>query len=339
MGAMLLLDLALRPVRTMGPEALPRAASHLGCDGIAVGPGGASRAELEDLLPQALAAGAPVRVLAAPLAEAPLPPHKRLPSLCSPDGDERHAAVKLVESSLELARTFDVRWLSLSLGPVPLSMKPAAFERAFARRAWREDDSDRFGSFTRPGETALAPEAFAERQARSAMLLDAARFSLERLTAGADRHGVVLALEIAATPWEFPGPREALAFQREFQGAPLGLVWDAGRLCVLTTLGLGQSAARLADLASAARIVRLNDAVGLEVGFLPGLGVPAPPILAAAAPPLSVPWVLAGRGDTTDAELAEAALACHREQARRTEEAQKARARASGPNGAGASSA
>lgn len=339
MRTMLLLDLALRPVRTMGPQALPRAAAELGCEGIAVGPGGASRGELEALLPEALVAGAPVRVLAAPLAEAPLPPHKRLPSLCSQDEDERDAAVKLVESSLELARTFDVRWVTLSLGPVPLSLKASAFERAFGRRAWREDEADRLGSFAQAAETALAGEAFAERQARSAMLLDAARFSLERLTEGADRHGVVLALEVAATPWEFPGPREALAFQEEYRGAPLGLVWDVGRLCVLATLGLGQSASRLADLASAARIVRLNDAVGLEVGFLPGLGVPAPPILAAATPPVSVPWVVAGRRDTTDAELAEGTLACRRELARRTEEDEKARARTTGSNGASGSSA
>ena len=329
---MLLLDLALRPVRAMGPQALPRMASQLGCEGIAVGPDGASRGELEALIPEALAAGAPVRVLAAPLAEAPLPPHKRLPSLCSEDADERRAAVKLVESGLELAGTFDIRWVTLSLGAVALAPKPAAFERAFARRAWREEGG--FGSFTKPEETALAPEAFAERQARSAMLLDAARFSLERLADGADRHGVVLALEVAATPWGFPGPREALTLRQEYQGAPLGLVWDSGRLSVLATLGLGQSPARLAELAAATRLVRLNDAVGLQVGFLPGLGVPAPaPVTSAPFPP-SVPWVLTGRSDTTDVELAEATLASRQEQNRRTEEAQKARAGASVPSGA-----
>jgi hypothetical protein len=157
------------------------------------------------------------------------------------------------------------------------------------------------------------------------MLLDAARFSLERLADGADRHGVVLALEVAATPWGFPGPREALALRQEYQGAPLGLVWDSGRLSVLATLGLDQSPARLAELAAATRLVRLNDAVGLQVGFLPGLGVPVPGPVASAPFPPSVPWVLAGRSDTTDIELAEATLTVRQEQSRRADEAEKAR--------------
>jgi len=325
---MLLLDLGLRPVRTFGPDAVSRLAAQLGVEGIAVGPETATLGELEALLPAAFQAGAPVHVLPAPTPATPLAPHKRLPSLCGEDGDERAAALALVETLAEQARTFSIGRVTLSLGFVPLAVTPASFRRAFDRRTWRDEGG--FGVAPSP-DTALGPEAFAERQGRSPRLLDAARFSLEKLVDLGERHGLTFLLEVAGTPWGFPGPREALTLLGEFRGSPLALVWDPARLSVLHTLGLGQSPTRLAELAARAGLVRFHDAVGVEVGYLPGLGGPLPAPLAALAPPVAVPWVVAGRPDTTEVELAEAVATLRRENAAAVEREEGRRAAAATP--------
>jgi len=333
---MLLLDLGLRPVRTFGPDAVSRLATQLGVEGIAVGPDTVTLGELEALLPAAFQAGAPVQALAAPTPAATLPTHKRLPSLCADDADERAGALALVGTLAEQARTFAIGRVTLSLGFVPLAVAPAAFRRAFDRRAWREEAG--FGFAPSP-DAALGSDAFAERQGRSSRLLDAARFSLEKLVDLADRHGLTFLLEVAGTPWEFPGPREALTLLGEFHGSPLALVWDPARLAVLHTLGLGQTPTRLAELAARAGLARFHDAVGVEVGYLPGLGVPLTGALAAIAPPVAVPWVVAGRSDTTEAELAEAIVALRREKTAAVEREEARRAAAATPVKPGETSA
>ena len=102
-----------------------------------------------------------------------------------------------------------------------------------------------------------------------------------------------------------PSPREAREFLDAFAGAPLGLVWDPGRLSVLATLGLAISDDRLRALAEAAVLAIENDAVGIDAGYLPGLGERDERV-AALAPPASVPRIVTGAADATDAEIAAA---------------------------------
>jgi hypothetical protein len=121
----------------------------------------------------------------------------------------------------------------------------------------------------------------------------------------AERTGVMLALPVGATPWQLPSPREARLLVDAFAGAPVGLVWDPGRLSVLAAIGLAISDDRLRALAEAAVLVMENDAVGLEAGLLPGLGERDARVAAVAAP-MSVPRVVSGRADSTDTEVAAA---------------------------------
>jgi hypothetical protein len=188
-----------------------------------------------------------------------------------------------------------MRLAVLDFGEVTLSVRPGELARAFARREM--DDGE-------PGERALAA-ALAERRARAEALGDACRWSLERLVRAAERAGMTLALPIAATPWQLPSPREAGLLVDAFAGAPLGLVWDPGRLSVLAALGLAISDDRLRALASGAVLAIENDAVGIEAGYLPGLGERDPRVAALAAGE-TVPHIVTGRPDATDIEIAAA---------------------------------
>ena len=139
-------------------------------------------------------------------------------------------------------------------------------------------------------------------------MLDACGFALDRLVRIAERLSATLVLPVAATPWQAPSPREAGLLLDRFAGAPLGVVWDPGRLSVLAALGLAISDERLAALAAAAVLALENDAVGMQAGYLPGLGERDARV-AALRPPAGVARVIMGAPDATDAEVASAVAA------------------------------
>ena len=230
--------------------------------------------------------------------ERPLPAGRRLPRLSAHARDEREAAIALATRGLEAAATVAARFAVLDFGEVTLATRPGELDRAFARREMDEDE---------PGSLLLAA-AVAERRARGDELGDACRWSLERLVRGAERAGLTLALPVAATPWQVPSPREARELAEAFTGAPVGLVWDPGRLSVLAALGLAISDERLRALAGAAVLALDNDAVGIRAGFLPGLGERDARV-AALAPGASAPHIVTGGPVASDAEVAAAVRA------------------------------
>ena len=71
---------------------------------------------------------------------------------------------------------------------------------------------------------------------------------------------------------------------------------------MLAALGLAISDDRLRALAEAAVLALENDAVGIESGYLPGLGERDARVAALAAP-VSVPHIVTGRPDSTDGEV------------------------------------
>ena len=77
------------------------------------------------------------------------------------------------------------------------------------------------------------------------------------------------------------------------------------RLSLLAALDLPVADDRLKSLAAAAVVVIENDAVGIEAGYLPGLGERAGG-LAAFAPPASALRIVTGGPGSTDAEVASA---------------------------------
>jgi hypothetical protein len=246
------------------------------------------------LLSTALRLGLETPSLLLPLAERPLAAGKRVPRLAAPAADERAAALGLAEEALAIAATFGARIAEIDFGPVFLAATPLEFARHFARRAFA------------PGEpgAAVLERALAERRALAPLLLDACRWSLERLVRAAERAGARLAIRVGATPWQAPTPRE-LGELRDTFGGIVAPAWDPGRLSVLATLGLPASDARLKALAEAAALAVENDAVGLVPGYLPGLAERAG-ALSGITPPPSVPRVVLGPRDSTDAETTEA---------------------------------
>jgi len=292
----ILLGTEQRPGGDPSPEALVRAAGDAGFEGLGLAPW-STRAQLLELVAAGAAGGLAVPAAASPLLEAfPLPPGKRLPFLASEtDPEERLAAVELFGASVKAAVPLGVSLFTVNLGDVVLGVLPAEVARRFKRRELDEDE---------PGARALAA-AFAERRARSPRILDACRFALDRMVALAERANATIALEVSGGPWGTPTPREAATLLDEYREAPLGVVWDDARIQVLWTLGVAPVRERAEALAAATRLRRANDAVGLDVGFLPGQGDADAEVTAALPPPrdADLPVVVSGRFDSTPDEL------------------------------------
>jgi len=284
---MILLASDLRPPRAGGEDPLLRLAADAGADGIHLG-GGCDLELVGRVATSAIRVGVGVASLALPLPERPLSAGRRLPRLSAHARDEREAAIALALEGLDAAAPVGARLALLDFGEVPLTVRPGELARAFARGEMDEDE---------PGERVLAA-AVAERRSLGDALGDACRWSLERLLRAAERAGVTLALPIGATPWQVPSPREAGLLGDGFAGAPLGLVWDPGRLSVLAALGLAISDA----LAHEAKAMVENDAVGIEAGYLSGLGERNARVAAHAAP-VSVPRIVTGGPGATDDEV------------------------------------
>ncbi len=293
---MVVLSTELRPPRAVGPDRIVRLAAETGAGGLALGADG----DLEtisagSLVGSAIRLGLEVPVLALPLPERPLPRGRRLPRLGAPAADERTAAIALAERGLEVGASFGVRAVLVDFGPVALAASAGDYARAFARREVDEED---------PGGKLLA-DALAERRSRGAEISDACRWALERLLGVAGRRGVAVALVLGVAPWQAPSPREAGDLVATFGGAALGVAWDPGRLSALSAHGLPIGDDRLAALAAAAIVAIENDAVGLDAGYLPGLGE-RDPRLAGHVPPAGVPRIVTGGPDSTDVEVAAA---------------------------------
>jgi len=285
----------LRPPRADGGEQITRLAAETGAAGIHLGGG----CDLEiltgaPLVGTALRLGLEIPTVALPLAERILPAGRRLPRLAALARDEREAAIALAAHGIAAAGSFGAQIAVVDFGPVALTADAAAFALAFARRAVASDD---------PGGELLAA-ALAERRALAPEILDACQWAFERLLRVADRAGLRLAVQVGVTPWQSLSPREAGSLRETF-GAALGVAWDPGRLSLLATLELPIGDDRLKSLAAAAAVVMENDAVGVEVGYLPGLGERAER-LAAFSPPASALRVVTGHPGSTDAEVATA---------------------------------
>jgi hypothetical protein len=284
----------LRPPRGGDDERLLRVALEIEAAGIHLG-GSCDLGLVAALAPLSMRLGAPVSSLALPLPERPLGAGRRMPRLAAHARDEREAAIALALRGLEAGTPVGARFAVLDFGEATLAVRAGEIARAFARREMDEDD---------PGGRRLAA-AVAERRARGDELGDACRWSLERLVRAAERAGVTLVLPVAATPWQLPSPREGRLLADAFAGAPVGLAWDPGRLSVLAALGLAISDDRLRALADGAVLAIDNDAVGVEAGFLPGLGERDARVAALAAP-ATAPHIVTGTPDATDMEIATA---------------------------------
>jgi hypothetical protein len=285
----------LRPVHLGGIDPLVRAAGDAGAAGIHLG-GGIVLGGLEAVIPAILRAGLAVPSISLPLPPRALAPRKRLPALAASDPEERGAAIALATEGLDATVAAGVRWALLDFGPVTLPISRAELGASFARRELG------------PREAGAADFLLARgiRKALAERLSDACRWSLERLARVAESRAVTLVVPAGGSLWEVPSAREALALVETFRGAPVGLAWEPGRLSAALALGLRLPAERLAAVAAASCAAFETDAVGLEAGYLPGLGerdeaLPARPEL-----PRDAPVVVSGFPDVTDAEIARA---------------------------------
>lgn len=283
-------------------RALVALAADAEFDGIALG-GHAALGDLPPLVTVATAARLTVPVVAAPLGEGRLVRGRRLPVLATlDDDDERRAALALFRRVVEAAVPLGIRLFTLNLGAAAAEaalapgLSAAAVARHFARRELEDDQAG-----VAPWERLLG-----RRRDWSGRAYDACRYALDRVAPLAEHHGVTVALEVGAGPWGLPTPREAGDLLVAYREAPLRFVWDDARMQALHALGLAPSSARLEALAAATVIRRAHQAVGIETGYLPGLGDPAPeaPALPATAEPEIT--IVMGRTDSSTDEAARA---------------------------------
>ena len=298
---MILCGSSLRPPAERGVDPIVRLCSEAGFAGIGIGRG-CVLPQASELLAAALRAGLSPGVLAAPLGERALGPGKRLPRLGAEAPDERAAAIALGRRCLELAGGVGMTVVALDFGPVALAAPLAAAARLFARRELGEQDDDADDVDDGP----LGP-ALRERRGRGRALSDACRWSLEGLSPDAERRGITLALELGPTPWTVPSPREALELLALFGGAAIGVAFDPGKLMAMRALRLPLSDGRIGALRAAAALVIENDAVGVDVGYLPGLGERDADLTKREGFAAKLPVVVVGPADTTDEEAAGAA--------------------------------
>jgi hypothetical protein len=288
-------------------DSLVRAAADAGAEGVHVG-AGVLLPDLAALAAVVLRAGLEVSAVALPLADRAPGPGKRLPHLGAADVDERASALDQAGKSMAAGAAMGVARAVLDLGPVALPVSRAEVARFFARRELDEDD---------PGAARLET-ALAARKASAPRLLDACHWSLERLCRAAEARGMTLLLPAGGSPWELPSPREALSLLEAFRGAPLALLWDPGRLSVVRALGLSLSDQGRQALSDAAGAALENDAVGLDAGYLPGLGDRGPGLTDAPQLPAGAPVIITGGRDATDAEVATAVARTRASYARAT---------------------
>ena len=290
---MILLGTELRPPGDRGRDQVVGLASDAGFDGLAMG-GWYRREEAIHLITLAAASRLAVPVAAAPLLERPLGPGKRLPFLASlEDPEERRAAAELVATTIAAASPLGIGTFTISLGDVGLGVAPERLARSFRRREMDEDE---------PGGEVLAA-ALAERRARSPGITDGCRAGLDLVIPAAERAGVTLAIELPAGPWGVPSPREAALLLDEYREAPVGVVWDQARMSVLRRLGVGPNLERAERLRAGTRLWRAGEAVGVEIGYLPGQGETADDAAAIPGTERAVPVVVTGRRDSTLEEV------------------------------------
>jgi hypothetical protein len=295
---MLICSSGLRPPGSVGEEAVVRLAIGAGCDAVLIGEG-CTLASAATLVTRVLHGGLRVAGVAGPLgadggAERG---RRRLPRLGAPDRDERSAAIELAAHAFALAGSVGAPLVVMHMGPLPLAVRPGELQRFFRRREL-DEGSD--------GEAALLA-ALGERRATVAAALDACRWSLDALVREGERRNVLLALELAAGPWGVPSPREGLELAADYDRARLGLVLDPARLSVMRRLGLAISTARHAALRKAAALLAANEAVGLDPGYLPGLGERDDDLATRAGVAAETPVLLVGHPDATDLEVIAAA--------------------------------
>ena len=293
---MLLLDTGLRNPGPDAPAALINGAERVGAAGIMLGSPWSLDA-LPPLVAAAAAHGMLVHAAMAPIAPTKLAPGKRLPYLCATDDrDEQLAALASVQTAIDTLGGIGAGTVLVDLGQIDLGISTADILRGFARREL--DD---------PSEGGPLGLAVTLRKERSLAVVDAVRWSLERVLRMAERASITVALRHAGLPWDAPTPRETTQLLDDFAGAPLGVAFAPGRWAVLGRIGLDPGQARLTALLERTVLVHATDAVGLSADLAPGLGEANVAIFHRLDSELTAPITLGGRPDTTVRELERAA--------------------------------
>jgi sugar phosphate isomerase/epimerase len=233
------------------PAAFAARAARLGFRDVALD-GSLEAGSFDVLVPAVLSSGLRVVAVEAPC---PRPSVRRPPALASSDREERRAAVRAFEATLDTAAQVDARLVIVQLGVLEIRHGWAETARAYAR-ATLDDE---------------AREKIVETRRRvSARALDLARFGLDPVLARAADAGVTVGLVNRSRWFEIPSATEVARLLADFAGGPLKPFYDPAAAHIRAALGLG--AGRPTVEIERAAGAYLVDAAGLRGGLPWGTG-------------------------------------------------------------------
>ena len=295
---MVFLSTDLRPPRGGTDDRLLRLAADTGAAGVHVA-AGCDLSIVPVFTVAAARLGLEARSIALPLPEQPLATGRRLPRLAAAAEDERDAAVALAVAGLEMGAASGARFALLDFGPRVAGgrARPTSRARSPVARLRPTRRSERRRS-------AAERARIGERRARAAEVLDACGFALDRLARVAERPSATLVLPVAADALAGAQPARGGAAAGQVRGRAAGRrLGSRTPVGALRRWGCAISDERLASLAAAAVLALENDAVGMQAGYLPGLGERDARV-AALRPPAGVARIVMGAPDATEAEVA-----------------------------------
>jgi sugar phosphate isomerase/epimerase len=182
-------------------------------------------------------------------------------SLSSPDGEERMRAVEWTMRTIEAANDLEAGAVVLHCGRLD------EFPGVDGLREFRDRDMIECEEARE-----LARGLRGERDAKKRKSMDCLLSSLDRLVRTADSMNVTLGLENRRLFHELPGADDFEAVFREFDGAPLGLWFNAGGAKVNELLGLFDVEGLLKTFSSKLIGAHLHDARKGEDHLPPGTG-------------------------------------------------------------------
>jgi sugar phosphate isomerase/epimerase len=242
---------SLEESQNLGPAEVVARAGRLGIAAVALD-AWLDAGALETLLPAVLSAGLSVACVEAPC---PRPVGGRPPYLASSDPEERLAATRAFEATLETASRVGATRIAVQLGVLDVKHAWPTTVRAYAQRTLDDDDLEKLVVLRR----ALSPHA-----------LDLARFALDAILDRAADAGVTVGLVNRARWFEIASAAEVDILLADFRGGPLATFYDAAAAHVRAALGLGTG--RPALELEAASAAFLSDAAGLRGGLPWGTG-------------------------------------------------------------------
>lgn len=183
-------------------------------------------------------------------------------SLSSLDESERMEAISFTRQTIDLAASVKAKAVVLHMGEVPIDL-------SLQDRLYKLHD----GGYAQTKEYSQAKqELFYQRTSQALHYLDAAKKSLQELSAYSRQKGIILGLETRFHPHEIPNIDEMAELLNEASESLVGYWHDVGHAAVQQQLGLSLHEEWLSRFEDRLVGIHLHDVLGISDHHAPGKG-------------------------------------------------------------------